>query len=233
MKLTYLDKFKNYDHMTILLIGSSITAQDWCHPNWHDWLNYTFKLDDNWEDCWKRKIINVARDGATITHYLNNFESEIKRFKPDLVIESLGLNSINPYFDYEKTKSELSDLNKQITGNNIEIACWSYLINKPVYFESLKKLRNLQMDLAKEMDYKFIDIYSVFSKYNLDKLFDYIYPYDNERWSVKPGDTDYLHCNVAGNQIIAECLAKELFNVELNSDEMGTMKLLDLRKYLK
>ena len=233
MKKRYLEKFNNYDHLTIVLIGSSITAQDWCHPNWHDWLNYTLKQDENWELCWKRKIINVARDGATINHYIENFDSEIKGFKPDLVIESLGLNSINPILNAEKTKEDLKKLNKMIVENNIELVTWSYLINKPEYFESLKTLRNIQKEVSKELNYQFVDIMVEFEKHDLIKLFDFVYPWHNEVWDIKPGDIDYLHCNVVGNQIIAETLAREVFNTELNSDEFGTMKLINLTEYSK
>ena len=228
----YLKKFKDYENLIVLLIGSSITSQEWCHPNWHDWMEYTFRQDENWDKAWKRKIINTARDGASISHYLNNFDTEILRFKPDLVIESLGVNSIIPDLDEAKTQKEIYELNKRILGEGFELATWSYQLGSATYDERMKRLRDIHKELALELNYQFVDIYEEFKKYDLSKIFMFIHPWQNKPWGMKPGDVDFLHCNEVGNQIIAEKLLKELFDKEINRDEFGTMKLLDLTKYI-
>ena len=78
-----------------------------------------------------------------------------------------------------------------------------------------------------------MDMYEEFGKYDLSKIFDYRYLWENEKWKMKPGEVDFLHCNLIGNQIIAEKLAREIFEIELEDyGDFGTMKKFDLRKYL-
>lgn len=229
----YLDKFQSYEPFTIVLIGSSITSQEWCHPNWTDWLNYTLRQDEKWDLCWKRKIINTARDGATIRHFIDHLETEVLSFQPDLVIESLGLNSLVPRFDKNKTYLELKELNAMIIRNGIELATWSYLIGNNKFYQDLSALRDIQQRVASELNYQFVDVMVDLENYNLSKIFTFISPWGNTVWGIKTGEVDFLHCNEVGNQIIAKSLIEKLFNYSFNPEPFGTMKLLNLNHYLK
>ena len=227
----YLKIFKSGQFFRAVCIGDSTTSQEWCHPNWIDWLNFTFRETDNWQEDWKRKFINSGRDGGTIEHFIEYFKEEVRLYQPHVVIVSIGLNNLIPTFDSEEMKDSLKGLFYKIKNINSDLITWSpYAIPKKRYLDDLEKISNIYKSLTNEFEGVFIDIYREFLKYDLDKLFTFISD-GNEVWGIEPGKRDFLHCNVAGNQIIAEKIAKEGFGESLSNWEFGTMKLLDLSNF--
>lgn len=227
----YLKKFKNYEQLRIVCVGDSTTTQDWCHPNWVDWLNYTFHESGDWNNAWKRQIINAGKDGADEQHFLANFDTTIKLNRPDLVIYSLGLNQLLPTFEINKARSEMKELLKRIKGLDVDIIAWSpYAIPNNRFKESLRSIRNLYLELSEKFDAVYIDIHNEFLKYDLKSLFTFTNN-ENEEWDMKENTFDFLHCNVLGNQIIAEKIAREAFDMDLLDWKFGTMDLINLDKY--
>lgn len=232
--MNYLKVFNLNKIFRAVCIGDSTTSQEWCHPNWIDWLNFTFRETDNWQNDWKRKFINSGRDGGTVNHFLDNFYQEIEFYKPNLTIVSIGLNNLVPVFKPKEMEESLRKLLQMIKDIGSDLATWSpYAIPKEKYLSDLQKISNIYKELTQEFGGIFIDIYKEFLQYDLDKLFTFTTEYLKEVWNINPGEIDFLHCNVAGNQIIAEKIAKELFQEPLSDWEFGTMKLLDLGKYRK
>ncbi|KKR06467.1 MAG: hypothetical protein UT34_C0001G0508 [candidate division WS6 bacterium GW2011_GWF2_39_15] len=225
----YLTLFKTLKPLTVVCIGDSITSQEWCHPNWYDWLNFTFRQNTEWESGVKRKIINSGHDGADVDDFLNNFDLTIAIYKPDAVIVSLGDNEIEKPEGFEgRTRKLLS----RIQSINADIILWStYEAPNPKYSQALSKVNDTYKRLAQEFNAVYIDMYSEFKKYDLSKLFTFVYPWENRQWGMKPGDIDFLHCNEIGNQIIAEKILKEAFDTDLNFinewKDFGTMHRQD------
>lgn len=230
----YLKNFNNKKtFFRAVAIGSSITAQDFCHPNWLDWLTYTFKQTDDWDNDWRRKIINSGRDGATLKHVLTNFNEEIAFYKPHVVILSVGLNSVHPKLDKDKFENQLNLVFKKIKEFPTDLIAWSpYVINNKRYDKDISQINNIYKKLSKKYDAVYIDMYSEFKKYDLNLLFTFDSE-DNDYWGTKEGEIDFIHCNVAGNQIIASKIAKEAFSMELYDYQFGTMNLLNLSNYKK
>lgn len=227
----YLRKLQNYEQLRIVCVGDSTTTQDWCHPNWIDWLNYTFHETGHWQKAWKRIIINAGRDGADEQHFLNNFEETIVINKPDVVIYSLGLNQLLPTLDINKAEKEMDQLFTMINAINADLITWSpYAIPNEKYTKNLTSIRDLYVDLSQKHDAVFVDVHDEFLKYDIKKLFTFTNN-ENAEWGIKENEFDYLHCNVIGNQIIAEKIAQEAFEIDLLDWEFGTMKLIDLNMY--
>lgn len=229
----YLAKFKSDKIFRAVCIGDSTTSQEWCHPNWIDWLNFTFREGEDWQNGWKKKFINSGRDGAYIEHYLDNFDQEVSLYKPDVVIVSLGLNHIFLKSTPSEIEQPLNTLFTKIKNINADIVTWSpYAIPQEIYLEDLSKINSVYKSTTNKFDGTYIDTYTEFLKYDLNKLFTFKSD-GNEEWGMKDGDIDFLHCNEIGCQIIANKIAKEAFKQDLSDWEFGTMKLKNLNSYMR
>ncbi len=214
---------------TIVCVGDSTTSQEWCHPNWFDWLD--FSLRQGSDEGWKNKMINSGKDGGTISFFIENFEFLIDRFRPEVVIVSLGFNHLELVDDVEKM---LVDLILKIKSIGSDVVLWSTYksVNKDLN-PKLEVIRDIYIKVSEELGLKHVDMYKEFARYDLSKIFDYKYPWENIEWKMKRGDIDFLHSNLIGNQIIAQKLGKEVFGIDLlDYGEFGTMRQIDLRKYL-
>jgi lysophospholipase L1-like esterase len=206
---------------TVVCVGDSTTSMEWCHPNWFDWLDFSLRQNDS--DGWKTKMINSGVDGGTIPLFVDNFDFLIGRFRPDKVILSLGFNHLEMLGDVD---GMLRGLIARIQSTGSEVVLWStYKTIKEDVNIKLEGVRDVYRDIAQEMSLKWVDMYEEFGKYDLDRLFDYKYQWENKEWNMQPGDVDFLHCNLLGNQIIAEKLAKEIWDMELlDYGDFGTMR---------
>ncbi len=228
----YLRKFKNHSYFIILCIGDSTTSQEWCHPNWFDWLRFEFSQGGDWrKDPSNRKIFNNGIDGGSVDYFLKNFDREVEKFKPDAVIVSLGWN----HFEDPKAEKKTDSLFEKIKKINAEIIAWSpYESLNPKYSKALMQISGFYRDLTKRHNGVFVDVYTEFRKYNLSKIFTYK-AWENADWGMKQGEPDFIHCNEVGNQIIAEKIAKKAFGIKLEEwgSNFGQMTLVNLRKYLE
>lgn len=215
---------------TIVCVGDSTTSQEWCHPNWFDWLDFSLRQVDE-GGGWKNKMINSGIDGGTIPFFMENFEFLVGRFKPETVIISLGFNHIELVMDVEEM---LRELILKIKSNGSNAVLWSTYktINIDLNPKS-DRIRDIYKKVADDLGVQFVDMYGEFGKYDLNKIFDYKHLWENTEWALKRGDIDFLHCNLIGNQIIARKIARDVFGIDLlGYGEFGTMKQADLRKYL-
>lgn len=230
----YLEVFNSpQQSFRAVAIGSSLTSQDWCHPNWIDWLNYTFRESKDWNNAWRKRVINSGRDGATIEHFLENFDSEIAFYEPHVVIYCVGMNSIHDGLDEFSFREHTLRLLEKIESISSDVLMWSpYAILSSRYQSDLKKISDIYKKIATENDCVYIDIYNEFLKYDLSKIFTFTNN-ENEYWGIKESEIDFLHCNELGNQIIADKIANEGFRLNLNDWEFGSMKLNDLSEYLR
>lgn len=231
----YLKVFNSPRFFRLVAIGDSTTSQEWCHPNWIDWLSFAFREAINWDKDWRRKIINSGRDGATIEHYLTYFNEEVARFKPHAIIVSLGLNDLLPTLNAQKHETDLRKLLTMIKQTDADIITWSaYAIPAAKYQHDQEMSRDIYKKLTTEFNGVFIDMFAEFQEYDLEKIFTYVQVDGNDVWNIKPGGKDFLHCNLIGNQIIAQKIAREAFNTNLLEwPKLGNMHLIDLSKYRK
>lgn len=214
---------------TIVCVGDSTTSQEWCHPNWFDWLD--FSLRQGSDEGWKNKVINSGVDGGTIPFFMENFEFQVGRFKPEVVIISLGFNHLELPGDVAEM---LRGLILKIKTIESRVVLWStYKTIKEDLNLKLEEIRDIYKKVADELGVNFVDIYGEFEKYDLKNIFDYKHLWENIEWAMKPGDVDFLHCNLIGNQIIAQKIARDVLGIDLlDYGDFGTMKQVDLRKYL-
>lgn len=227
----YLKIFNSTGHFRAVCVGDSTTSQEWCHPNWIDWLNFTFREGENWDEDWKKKFINSGRDGAFIEHYDEYFNEEIEMYKPHVVIVSIGLNHLFLKSSPGNMEKSLINLFSRIRDINADLITWSpYAIPESKHMEGLSKVNKVYKKVTSDFGGVYVDIFSEFQKYDLTKLFTFVSD-GNDEWGIKKGDVDYLHCNPIGCQIIAEKIAQKAFNKKLSDWEFGTMKLIDLTKY--
>jgi lysophospholipase L1-like esterase len=228
----YLEKYQKFEPLTVVCIGDSTTSQEWCHPNWVDWMNFVFKHEEDSPVGRSRKIINSAEDGQTAQFFIENFEKNVLAYKPDVVVVSLGTNELE--FDQDPEPG-LRDLFRMINSAEIEIIAWTpYPMSGLKYSNDLAVLRDTYKKLCEEFDVTFIDIFTEFGKYDQTKLFSFIRAWDGS--GMKTGDIDIVHCNTIGNQIIAERIL-EAFETDLSVTEewkmMGTMQPVNLKGLLK
>lgn len=220
----------NNELKTVVCVGDSTTSMEWCHPNWFDWLDFSLRQGDE-VNGWKTKMINSGKDGGTIPFFLENFDFLIGRFEPDVVILSLGFNHLELEGDVE---GMLRELVLKIKGIGSKVVLWStYRTVKEDLNPKLEQIRDLYRKVAGELEVQFMDMYEEFGRYDLSKVFDYEYLWENKDWDLKLGDIDFLHCNLVGNQIIAEKLGRDVFGIDLEDyGDFGTMKRVDLNNYL-
>lgn len=223
---SYLKKFNSQIPFRTVCIGDSTTAQDWCHPNWIDWLNFTFRETDNWQEDWRRKFINCGRDGTTVNHYIRHFKTEIAVFQPHLVIMSIGINALIPKLNRDIYRKDLDRLIKKVLRVCRDIVVWApYALCNDLYSKDLRIISSINNDLCKKYNLLFINMYKEFLKYDLKRLFTYKMPGGNKVWRIKDNDIDFLHCNEIGNQIIASVIAKNVFHSGLSDWRYGSMRL--------
>lgn len=216
---------------TIVCVGDSTTSMEWCHPNWFDWIDFSLRQGDE-VSGWKTKMINSGKDGGTIPFFLEHFDFLIGRFKPEIVILSLGFNHLEIGGD---TEDKLRGLVLKIKEIGSKVVMWAtYKTIREDVNSQLSGVRDIYKKVANDLDAQFVDMYEEFSRYDLSKVFDYKYLWENVEWQMKPGDVDFLHCNLIGNQIIAEKLAIEVLGIELEDfGDFGTMRRVKLDDYLK
>lgn len=216
---------------TIVCVGDSTTSMEWCHPNWFDWIDFSLRQGDE-VNGWKTKMINSGKDGGTIPFFLENFDFLIGRFMPDIVILSLGFNHLEIADDVE---DKLRELVLKIKDIGSKVVMWStYKTIREDVNSQLSGVRDIYKKVAGDLDVQFVDMYEEFSRYDLSKVFDFQYLWENAEWKMKPGDVDFLHCNLIGNQIIANWFAKVVFGMDLvDYGDFGTMKRIKLDDYLK
>jgi lysophospholipase L1-like esterase len=183
--------------------------------------------EGGWENGWKRKMINSGKDGGTIEFFLEKFEFMIGRFRPDLVIVSLGFNHLEVEDGGGDELTKMArELFEKIRDLGVEIACWStYKVPNEKYNPALEMVGEIYRELCTELGEQFVDIYQEFCKQDLDRVFTYRAVEDNDLWQIKAGERDYLHCNEVGNKLIAEKLMAEVFGRKLVSWEgFGNMR---------
>lgn len=99
MKLT-LDRLKRGQHVTIVALGDSITAETLLNcgrKNWVSLLNEGIQEKYGLGVC---TTINAGIPGATYADALNRLDRDVIRFSPDLVIVALGMNDAGNGSDY-------------------------------------------------------------------------------------------------------------------------------------
>ena len=179
------------------------------------------KLD---EKGYTRKVINSGRDSGTVGHFLDNYEWEIGRFKPNLVIMSFGFN----HLETENAGSldiEAKKLIEKIQADGSEMVIWStYATIKPDLTTKLEAVSRRWRLIAERNNCLFVDIFDEFRKLDLTDFFTYHYQWKNEVWNLEPGDIDFLHTNVRGNKLIAKVLLEKIFDLPiLEWEDVGTM----------
>ncbi len=178
-----------------------------------------------------RKIFNNAHDGAPIDYFLKNFNRDVKKFKPDVVIVSFGWNDFRDL----KMSFKIEALLNKIEKIEAEVIFWPPYgsLNKKID-QALAKTSRMCQRLVKKQGGVFIDMYKEFKKYDLSKIFTFK-AWENTDWIMKAGQPDFIHCNEIGNQIIAEKIAREAFGIGLEEwgSQFGQMTLANLKKYLK
>lgn len=231
----YLEKFKKHEELNVVCIGDSTTSQEWCHPNWVDWLNFTFRQSGDWSKNWNRKLFNNGKDGGTVLDFIEHFDREISRFSPDVVISSFGFNHIEQSHQLGAVESDLDTLFTKIGETGADLVVWStYDVPHLKHSDDLARVREIDRQKTAEFEGVFIDVYKEFQKYDLSKIFTYFALEKNEQWEIEQGDRDYLHCNVIGNQIIAQMIVEQAFFTKLLSwEKFGTMHEVELSGYGK
>jgi lysophospholipase L1-like esterase len=230
----YLEKLKYFKPLTVVCIGDSTTSQEWVHPNWLDWLTFTLKQQEPWPKGLNRRVINSGRDGAFIHEVVDEFERQVGMYEPDVVIASFGFNDIELAGKVDM-EEQLSRLFSKIQHVGANLVTWStYAIPHLKHSKRLKVISEQYRTLTETFEGVFVDMYAEFERYNLDHLFTYTTEDGNELWEIPPGARDFLHCNEIGNYIMADKIAREVFESELLEwESLGNMKKMDTTKYLK
>jgi len=99
MKST-LDRLKRGQHVTIVALGDSITADTLLNcgrKNWVSLLNEGIQEKYGLGVC---TTINAGIPGATYADALSRLDRDVLRFNPDLVIIALGMNDAGNGIDY-------------------------------------------------------------------------------------------------------------------------------------
>jgi len=185
---------------TIVCLGDSITDN-------RDRPSYV----DFWQAMEKAEIHGAGVNGETAFDGLQRFDTDVTRYKPDLVTICFGHNEVHlgvPVFDYEQYMSQLIEKVLEIQAD-----CWLLTPTQIAEFEMteldgrlpdryipyLESLRKI----AKKYSCHLVDLWHVFDDYDLKDIFTYEFDYDGLV------GRDYLHPNELGQKIIAERLGNE------------------------
>ena len=215
-----LNKLRNGEHVTIVALGDSITANtlyNYGRMNWVSLLDVALFEKYGFESC---TLINAGVPGSTYAHSLKRLDRDVLRFKPDMVIIMLGMNDAGHGAAYlPKFKEEVHQ-----TIERIRSECHSDILlmtPNPIvtdtggkWFENMSPGKVLEVDkrpvgkyakviveVAKETNCALIDNYTIWenTKYPAEQLYpgfkEYTYQYD--LWprmanSVHPGPLGHL-----------------------------------------
>lgn len=156
-------------------------------------------------------VFNLGVSGAVSTDLVDRFDMEAKYRKPDIIIISLGTNDAGVLIDINENQVSIDDFTDNIKSllekskkytDNIVIVCsipvnesvcnpWR---NKLLYLnEEIKKYNSKAVELAKEYNVKYIDLFDKFKNDNYKELLH-----------------DGLHPNSAGHKLMFDIIKNNL-----------------------
>jgi hypothetical protein len=213
-------------NINIIFIGDSITSTEWVHPNWREMIEYVLKEEltrslgsEKWKiPSWGIRCHNCGFDGSTTADILDMMDKRILSLKPDVAIYIANTNEIHLNKDlaeYKKdVKSVVDALSKKCRAVMLanSIAGDSERYNKE-YGPYAGAIRSLK--LSKTI---FIDLYSAFQAYNLEKFFTFTSG-GNQVLGIAPGQKDFVHPNQLGNAYIAKIILEKGFGIRFDPEK--------------
>jgi lysophospholipase L1-like esterase len=210
----------------IVFLGDSITSTEWVHPNWREIVEYVLKeelikiLDvKDWNvSSWGIRCINSGLDGATTQDILDHLETDVFAYQPSMVICMIGTNdryfNINP----QQHRKNVQMLIKAVSS---KVEHFIFSTSIPANHQATNKEFAKYFEMIKPLfpcpGVKFIDLFKIYQKYDLNKFFAFVSG-GNEVVGMKSGDIDYLHPNQLGNAYIAKVFLKEIFGIDFDPE---------------
>lgn len=209
----------------IVFIGDSITSEEWVHPNWREIIEYVLKdrfidleLTDDWRvPEWGIRGINSGYDGASTSEILARLDEAVFKFKPEMAISLFG------GADVEVSDKLLADEKKLMNEVSSKVPVFVYCTSLPCNNEKLIKNCEKYVVTVKSIlpakGVHLIDMFSLYRKYDLAKMFDMTNRYGNKVLKIQPGEVDFVHPSQLGNAYIAQVLLKEVFGVDFDPEQ--------------
>lgn len=169
---------------TVVFMGDSITEE---------WLIYNKKFfeDNDFKNC--------GISGQVTRQMLNRFRKDVIEQGPRLVVLSGGTNDIANEIDWSKTKTNITEMAKMASENNINVAICSI---HPVYrypwnqtitpTELIPKYNDELKEICDQNNYYYVDYFSKMVADNGGMLHDLT--------------TDGVHCNKDGYSIMEQVI---------------------------
>lgn len=221
---------------TVLLIGDSSLSTEWVHPNWRSIIEYVIKNElelslNDWQlPYFRLRFINAGLNGADTRDFLKLIPTDIKMFKPSLVIFMGGDNDIPILLESEETTKNLNAIRKILseevelfvfsTGpqtldneHNKKIAAYMRRVEEQQVFPN-----EVSINLLREFDLRKID---------LDEIYTFRLSEEDAKFGNLPaGSIDKFHPNRLGQAYIASILLEKVFKIPF--DPVKYLQTLDM-----
>jgi len=211
--------------INIVFIGDSITSTEWVHPNWREIIEYVLKEDmttkiNDWKiPSWNLRCFNCGFDGSTTDDILRMMDSKIMSLKPNIAIYLENTNEIHYDATPEQHKKNVEAMIEKLSETcSYIIIANSICGNDAEYNKTLSKYANIVREITFTDNIIFVDTFSEYSKYELNRLFT-VKSLGNEALGLRPGDIDFVHPNQLGNAYIAKIILEKAFGIEFNPEK--------------
>lgn len=224
--LEYLKKgLINGKKMNIVFVGDSITSTEWIHPNWREIIEYVLKEElavsiRDWKiPSWGIRCFNCGFDGSTTKDTLEFMDEKILSLNPNIAIFLANSNDVHFDEDYKRYKKDVENI-----INRLSEKCDFVIItnfppgNNAAYNKKYAPFAKTLVKIKSNKKTIFIDLFSKFSKYDLNKFFTFK-SMGNPYLGLKPGDIDFVHPNQLGNAYIAKIILENAFSIKFNPEK--------------
>lgn len=233
------NKLKEGSWYRIAFLGDSITSTEWVYPNWRGIMEFVLKekveeIMGEWETpCWKIRCYNAGFNGARTKEMISYVDEEMAPYKPDMVIFMDTYNDKYINISPEGHKNNLDVILKKLTDLSETVVFTNSIAR--LTKEANERNERYMIEAKKIMDkYKdkilAVDLFSKYSKLDLEKIFTFVCEDGNSDAGIKPGEIDFSHPNQMGNAYIAKILLKEIFDIKFDA-ELYIKDTLEGKKY--
>lgn len=211
--------------VNVVFIGDSITSAEWVHPNWREIVEYVLKEEltkelgeGNWKlPSWGVRCFNFGFDGSTAADILDKL-ADIMRVDPYIAVYLENPNDVHygatPQQHARRIRGLVESLLKKC-GH--VIVCNSIYANGKEYNKHIVKYVEAMRGIRFDGRVTFIDTFSEYSKYDLDRFFTFKSG-GNPDLGMKKGDIDFVHPNQLGNAYIAKMVLEKGFGVRFDPE---------------
>ncbi|WP_157827661.1 SGNH/GDSL hydrolase family protein [Niallia nealsonii] len=202
-KTDIFDKLNRGEDVTIVFLGDSTTEQNKYTNGKAGHVELINKaLSHVYGD--KVTVINAGVSGNTIIDMAKRLDSDVLRYKPDLVIINSGINDARKGVSMADFKTTYENIIKRIKNESdatIILRTSNVTLGEKINYMLREKINPIVKSISKEYDIGFIDLYSYYAKV-----------IRNDPAGIDKYNYNRLHPNEIGQKVISDLILYSLLN---------------------